>query len=40
VLDVVALLKRDLATVLSQLQRGVQTPEHQGFVEQLKSLSG
>lgn len=39
VLDVVALLKRDLATVLSQLQRGLQMPEHQGFVEQLKSLN-
>jgi Uma2 family endonuclease len=39
-LDVAALLRRDLATVLNQLHRGVQTPAHQEFVEQLKSLSG
>jgi len=40
VLDVAALLKRDLATVLRRLQQGLQTSEHQNFVEQLESLNG
>lgn len=35
-LDVPALLRRDMAKVLSVLSEGVQTPEHAAFVERLK----
>ena len=34
-LDVPALLRRDLATVLDVLQQGIRTPEHQAFAERL-----
>jgi len=39
VLDVAALLKRDLATVLAQLQRSLQAPAHREWVAQLSRLS-
>jgi len=37
-LAVEALLKGDLPTVLAQLQRGLETPEHAAFVERLTEL--
>lgn len=37
-LSVIALLKGDLAQILAVLQQGLQTPEHQAFVERLIQL--
>lgn len=38
-LDAPALLRGDLAAVLTVLQQGIGTPEHQGFVERLRAAS-
>jgi Uma2 family endonuclease len=38
-LDVPAMLRSDLATVLAVLQQGLQSPEHAAFVERLRHMS-
>lgn len=39
-LDIPALLRGDMATVLAVVQEGTRTPEHRAFVEQVRAVQG